>query len=725
MEIPEILQKIVTNLDPKSLVAASLVSHHWHKHITPLIWHTIHPQDWTHSLFRPRTLYAQADLVRDFAWHATTSSVYQQAVAARALQLMGMETSAMGTQVVISPPPSSMMMMMTQFDVREGGPFLKPPLQGQQEEQQRDEKEAGQAADTETRNGQVPTTSSHTTTTTPPPIPVLDQLSLICLTKIVAQCVNLQKLSLHTLTSPCDRSDYSAAISGGGGGGLHLGMIPVLQSLVLLQSLELYVNRVVVYQDEDKDQSAGGGGERGGLVRVVDRGIVVQDLVRPLTRLRKLSLRGTAFIFNTSTTTDRDQDKEQKNDKGDDDCFSIRYLTLDTPYISEQELIHLLTHTPALQSLDLPAGLSSWIWSDTFLETLRTYNTNFCEFSINASAQPPIMEDQLVRLVRSGFQKPIRRFGARACMLEEGEIFTALLDQQASAFAVLAEEEGLDPKQVKRERRGLEELDISLAKKVGPLFRERLYDFLRTAKGLKRLEADGVWISTGDLVPSIEQQQQQQQQMQQEQEQEQGQDEEDVEGDAGSIEQQQQDHQPLLQLAQAQAQAQAITPQQLSLPQQQQQQQQQPQHPKYPGFASSKTLTHLHIGFSHPSRPTSSPSSSIHLQNMYSLLATLTNLTHLQLSYTCLNLPSCPFSGFDQLAALKHLRVFNIETCGYPTLGREDVECMVKEVWPGLERLALNQLGASQERVLRGWLKEFGREDLVVESSRPSGMMFF
>ncbi|KAF9123138.1 hypothetical protein BGX30_001613, partial [Mortierella sp. GBA39] len=94
MEIPEILQRIATNLDPKSLVAASLVSHHWHTYITPLIWHTIHPQDWTRPTFRPRTLYAHADLVRDFAWHATTSSVYQQAVAARALQLMGMETGA-------------------------------------------------------------------------------------------------------------------------------------------------------------------------------------------------------------------------------------------------------------------------------------------------------------------------------------------------------------------------------------------------------------------------------------------------------------------------------------------------------------------------------------------------------------------------------------------------------------------------------------------------------
>ncbi|KAG9064609.1 hypothetical protein KI688_002867 [Linnemannia hyalina] len=564
----------------------------------------------------------------------------------------------------------------------------------------------------------------------------LDQLSLICLTKIVAQCVKLQKLSLHTVTSPSDRGDYSAAISGGGGGGLHLGMISVLQSLVYLQSLELYVNRVVVYQDESKDPSAGGGGGggggRGGLVKMVDRGIVVQDLVRPLTRLRRLSLRGTAFIFNTpSTTTDKDQDKEQKNDKDDDDCFSIRYLSLDTPYISEQELIHLLTHTPVLRSLDLPSGLSSWTWSDTFLKTLRTYNTNLCEFSINASAQPPILEDQLVSLVMNGFRKPIRRFGARACQLEEGEIFTALLEQQASAFAVLAEEDGLDLKQVKKERRGLEELDISMAKRVGPLFRERLYEFLGTTKGLRRLEADGVWFSSGDLVPSTEQQQQQHQQQQQ---QEQGQDEEDVEGDgpvaggvggggagaegdAGSIEQQQQDPQPLLQTAQAQAQAQVTA---TTTPQQQQQQ---PQHPTFSGFASSKTLTHLHIGFSHPFRP--STPSSFHLQNMYSLLATLTNLTHLQLSNSCLNRPSSPFSGFERLAALKRLRVFNIETCGYPALGREDVECMVKEVWPGLERLVLNQLGASQERMLRGWLREFGRGDLVVESSMPSGMMFF
>ncbi|KAF9125656.1 hypothetical protein BGW39_007238, partial [Mortierella sp. 14UC] len=74
--------------------------------------------------------------------------------------------------------------------------------------------------------------------------------------------------------------------------------------------------------------------------------------------------------------------------------------------------------------------------------------------------------------------------------------------------------------------------------------------------------------------------------------------------------------------------------------------------------------------------------------------------------------------------SLQNLRVFNIETCGYPALTRFDVEWMLQN-WPRLEKLVLNQLGASQERMIKGWLKEFGCDDLKVESSRPAGMMYF
>ncbi|KAG0292101.1 hypothetical protein BGZ96_004552, partial [Linnemannia gamsii] len=66
MEIPEILDKVASYLDGKSLVSASIVSRHWYAHISPLIWHTIDPHDWTRAAFRPKTLYAQAHLVRDF-----------------------------------------------------------------------------------------------------------------------------------------------------------------------------------------------------------------------------------------------------------------------------------------------------------------------------------------------------------------------------------------------------------------------------------------------------------------------------------------------------------------------------------------------------------------------------------------------------------------------------------------------------------------------------------
>jgi hypothetical protein len=784
MEIPEILEKVASYLDSKSLVSASTVSRHWHAHLSPLIWHTISPHDWTRPAFRPRSLYAQAHLVRDFGWHAMTSSVYQQAVAARALQLMAgaggeMGTIEMGASSRVVVPPSE----MTQVDVREGGDiFAKQlPLHPDQEQHHllQQEGKGVAAADFKTRNGQVPTTtaSSHTTTTiattTPksPPVPVLDQLSLICLTNIVGQCVNLQKLCLHALNSP---SDFIS----GGRGGIHLDMILVLQSLVYLQSLELYVNRVVVYQDMKQDGGHGGGGG-GGLVRTVDRGIVVQDLIRPLTQLSELSLRGTAFIFDTpSTRTDPDSESTpsptsnstattDNKDKGkckDKDTFpSIQHLILDTPFITLQELIHLLTETPSLQSLDLPGGLFFWALSpppptsssnhnhpspssdsgSSLVETLRTHNTHLCEFSINSSAHPSIPESHLVHLITHGFTHPIRRFGARSCQLEEGEIFTALLNQQATAFALLSEEQGvnlnlnldldLDNGEWKGRYKGLEELDISLAKKVGPLFRERFYGFLSRVRGLKRLEADGVWISLEDLlVPGTEEHhhhhhQQQQQQQQQQQEQEQGAEGEDMEGDGqavgavgavagaevggggggGAI-----GLQDPLSLTQAQAQAQTQ-----NIPTHPQQQQS--YRPPCPGFASNKTLTHLHIGFSHPAR-TASPE---HLQKMYTLLSTLAHLTYLQLSYTCISLPFS--TEFKQLAALKSLREFNIETCGYPSLSREDLEYMVVQNWPRLEKLVLNQLGASQERVMKGWLREFGREDLVLESARPSGAMFF
>ncbi|KAG0006708.1 hypothetical protein BGZ80_005169, partial [Entomortierella chlamydospora] len=90
------------------------------------------------------------------------------------------------------------------------------------------------------------------------------------------------------------------------------------------------------------------------------------------------------------------------------------------------------------------------------------------------------------------------------------------------------------------------------------------------------------------------------------------------------------------------------------------------------------------------------------------LLATLTRLEHLQLSYTCLDLSR--ESGFHQLSSLKDLRILSIETCGYPALTQEDLVWMVT-AWPKLERIYVNMPGASKERQYRVWLKEAKRED--------------
>ncbi|KAF9954564.1 hypothetical protein BGZ72_004475 [Mortierella alpina] len=106
--------------------------------------------------------------------------------------------------------------------------------------------------------------------------------------------------------------------------------------------------------------------------------------------------------------------------------------------------------------------------------------------------------------------------------------------------------------------------------------------------------------------------------------------------------------------------------------------------------------------------------------HMYSLLATLTQLEHLQLSYTCLNISAD--SGFHQLKSLTRLRVLSIETCGYSCLSREDLVWMV-QTWPKLERIYVNLPGGTKDRQFRAWLKEAGREDVAIESQQA--MMYY
>ncbi|KAF9923185.1 hypothetical protein FBU30_006737 [Linnemannia zychae] len=711
MDVPEILQAIGSHLDNKSLVNASTVSRHWNTCLAPLIWSTIHPQDWTHPGFRPRTLYSNANLVRSLGWHATTSSVYHQTTAALALQIMaagsvihpsisqnpgnggrGDSNDGMRQQLEI---PST---LVEQVDMTSNNPFHQHLHEHKL--QQAIEQNATKPADGSSQ-GLIASALPNTTATITPPIseaisPVLERLSLSCLTNIVGQCVNLQHLSLRTNIVPSNRTYLGTR---GGEGGIHLDMISVLQSLVLLQSLELHVDRVVIYQCQNHMHGKGELPSCEGLVQKVEGGIVVQDLVRQLTQLSRLSLRGAAFVFHTSLHRNDPFSMSSSSTTTATDTFSIQHLTLDTPYISEQELSILLTQCPHLESLDLPGGLATWTWSETFLKNLRQHNSQLCAFSINASAYSPIPEAHLVALIRDGFCRPLRRFGARACQMQEGEVFLALQEQQQQYIS--KEEDGV-----------LEELDISLAKWVGPLFKKRMLEFLNCTVGLKKLEASGVWIAVDDLIHINDQQQQQH-------EQDPNDENEDEELEA-----------PI------NPQAGNIVPQVFHNPSHEQIQNQQQtmttmqqQHQRFSRFASYKTLTHLHIGFTHPSR------NGHLLQRMYTLLSTLTALTHLQLSYTNLNISvthvaattatittATPDSGFRKLASLTRLREFNIETCGYRPITRPDIEWMVVKSWKRLEKLVLNQLGASQERAIKTWLRELGREDLVLETSRPLGM---
>ncbi|KAG0257243.1 hypothetical protein BG011_004065 [Mortierella polycephala] len=212
----------------------------------------------------------------------------------------------------------------------------------------------------------------------------------------------------------------------------------------------------------------------------------------------------------------------------------------------------------------------------------------------------------------------------------------------------------------------LETLDISLTRGQG-LSKVMLYEYLRHAKGLKRLEADGVWILLEDVYRAHGTDKNQSQEYEEEHEQR---------------------HEPQQQ-------------EQLQLPS--------PEKPSCHGWASQDTLQYLNIGFTSPDRGTQK------CHAMFSLLSSLTSLEHLYLSYTCLNLT--PVAGFHQLQALTRLRTFSIETCGYAPLNKEDVLWMAA-AWPKIEKIYVNLPGSSKERQLRTWLKEAHREDVVIESQQ-------
>ncbi|KAG0368309.1 hypothetical protein BC939DRAFT_447140 [Gamsiella multidivaricata] len=625
LEIAEVLQTIASLLDPKSLVSASLVSHHWHACCTPILWSTITPSDWSLVRFSPRQLYAHAHLVHVLQWHSSLHSNYNMphshgiVTQTESSPIGGLAMSTMG---ILPSSPSTL-------------PSTQPIIQLPNSSHVYSEKSSREH---KIPDGHVRTRGHEREESSP----VQERLSLVCLSKIIGNCANLQQLSVH------DERD-----------GVPLDIITAIKSLRFLQSLELFANMVVMPDQTTKT------------TKTATRLLNVQDMVQALPQLKRLVLRGTAFSFQSlpftreATPALANDDDLRKGESGDTTrqlaacpsnsntshyqlsiytplaTFPIQHLSLDAP-VSEAELALLLQQSPSLESLDLPGGLP-WELSSEFIQALATACPHLSGFSINASCYPPVPEDQLTALVRS--LPPLQRFGARSCMVG---------DSTLDALAERCSE--------------LERLDISLTK-GHQLSKQRLYEYLRSARKLKELEAEGVWILLQDLKDN--QQQQQQQHVGEE-----AQGQESTHPAATSSDQQH-------------------------------------ARPRCTDWASRETLRRLTIGFTSPDRSIRQCSS------MYTLLSSLTRLEHLQLSYTCLSLSSD--SGIHQLGALKDLRTINIETCGYVALTQEDLAWMAR-TWPKLEKICVHALGVSRERQLHAWLKDAGREDVVIES--PQLTMF-
>ncbi|KAI1298325.1 hypothetical protein EDD11_006791 [Mortierella claussenii] len=651
LDITEILQSIAAMLDPVSLVAATLVSRQWHQCCSPLLWKTIRSSDWVNPRFSPRQLYQHAHLVRTLQWH----SLYVASLhAAAAVDAAAGIYSMWG---MTAPAPPLLPLSPALFDTKTAS---KTVISLNHHQSQADQV-----------NAQMPEQRDE---------PVQDQLSLKCLNRIVAACHNLQKLCLHA-----ERQ------------GIHHDMVEAIQSLEMLQSLELYAHRIVV--------------GHGDTAKTTTRLLNVQNLVSCSPQLKTLILRGNAFRLESLLVPPCNKSPDNINSNYDqhvqaisdvdhegpcvrmasDDgsrplielaastgpqessaawprmsprvqypqpyqstrCFPIQHLSLDL-FISEKELALLLSQCPALESLDLPGGLV-WEISDPFLAGFAQSCPRLSAFSINSSCNAPVPEDRLSALVLT--LPPLRRFSARSCLF--GDLVLDALEARCP---------------------GLQELDISLTR-GHQLTKTRLYEYLRHAEGLKKLEADGVWIPMQDLQGvQIDAQSQQQQgqgftQVQQQH------------GDSLAM-------QEMVPLSSATSISTTVAPDRIST---------------CSGWASRDTLHHLTIGFTSPDR------SIEPCHAMYSLLSTLSQLQHLQLSYTCLDLS--PRSGFRRLETLTELRTFSIETCGYGALMEEDLMWMVG-AWPKLERIFVNMLGASKARQCKAWLKNVGREDVIIKSQQ-------
>ncbi|KAF9905757.1 hypothetical protein BX616_000932 [Lobosporangium transversale] len=673
LNLTEILQTILSLLDPPSLVAASQVSRHWYQCCSPILWSRIASSDWSLARFSPRQLYMHAHLVRDLEWRSSQNASTPYVITTN-----------------VSPPHQSLgdINMTTIQPVM----IIRQQEQQQQEQQhqqqyidplldpQSDSKICNNFIFLDHQSGRHRFLSKN--------VKLVDdnvvgdhQLSLACLSKIVARCINIQRLCLH--------AEWS---------GIYYGIMHAIHGLKFLQSLELYAHRVILNSEKISKSTA----------NVVTKLLNVQELISKCPQLQRLVLRGAAFCFQSASTLSLCDNQENKSISGS--CkgstlnqsesviklaaisatnlklehhqylpshelltphsshlwpsspislhdntqtkFLIQRLSLDTA-ITESELTLLLSQCPSLQSLDLPGGLA-WEMSDRFLKKLTNHCPHLIEFTINASCNAPVTEERLTALVLALAVTPrpsasltsssLRRFGARSCMFGDSTL-----------------------EAIEKYCPDLEELDISLTR-GSDLSKPRLQRYLRLATKLKKLEADAVWIPMQGL--------------------------QSLQEHTNNINQHH-FHESNSTISSA-----ATTS--FSLPSSSK------DFSSLTAWGSSRTLEHLTIGFTSPDRNTHQ------CRAMYALLATLTELQHLQLSYTCLKLLT-PGSGFQRLESLKKLRTFSIETCGYGVITREDLVWMVT-AWPKLERIVMNSPGVTKERQYRTWLREINREDVAIES---------
>ncbi|KAF9957269.1 hypothetical protein BGZ65_002160 [Modicella reniformis] len=627
MDIAEILQTVAKFLDPKSLVAASQVSRHWHRCCTPILWSTISKSDWVLPRFSPRHLHAQAHLVHSFEWHCAQNGTSHNSM-----------VNMWGILNMIPPPPLVSPMLQPSLTSPLTPPSTPPHGLGFTTEILMKSNKTLSADGGKQEQRQEP--------------PIQDKLSPICLSKIIGRCETLQRLCLH-----------------GEWEGIHCDTVQAIQSLVYLKSLELYADHVVIDQE----------GMR------ATRLMNVQDLIRDMPQLQTLTLRGTAFTFQspstatilldltTTTITGSIGDGEgsvfvhlssffvqsalipsaevapnvnilpllgepsslssQSPPVAEISSFPIKYLSLDSAALTEEKLKLLLQQCPMLESLDLPGGLA-WEWSDDFITQIASSCPHLSAFSINSSCHPPVPKERLTALVLA--LPPLRRFGARSCLFDESTL-DALEERSPN----------------------LEQLDISLTNSHQLMFKSRLYEYLRHTSHLKHLEAEGLWISIPDL---------------------------------------QQEHDNFMSLRLGASPHSSPSSPQTTGPL------------SFYGWASRNTLKHLTIGFSSPDRSTQ------RCNAMYRLLSTFTGLEHLHVSYTCMNFS--PEYGFYQLETLKQLRTFNIETCAYMPLTQQDVVWMAT-TWPQLERIFINSVGTSKLGQFQEWLKEAQREDVVIKCQIP------